>query len=285
MFIIDRLKTQTNFSEAERIIANYILNNLKQFSEMSIRSLAENTFCSTATISRFCKKIHCENYRQLKIQFTKEMSNYFTEQRIEQNFPFDIQTSNQEIARSLMRLNIQAIQETYNTLDMEHIVRAAELINQSTQVDIYASGNSLVTGIDLYNKLIWFGKNSNLLALRGYHTLNPYTRSIPGRIAVIISYYGSSDHNIRTAKALAEAGIPYILLTGPKINPLCLNAAVSIHVAPMEEFNSKIAPFSSRTALSYVVDLIYSIMFSFDYVENKQRISLESKLHRTNKYI
>ena len=44
MLLTDSLKQQSNFSDSERIIANYILNNPQKTAEMNIRELASSTF-------------------------------------------------------------------------------------------------------------------------------------------------------------------------------------------------------------------------------------------------
>ena len=67
MLLLDKLKNQDRFTDAEKVLANYILSNLSQIGQMTIYELSDNSFCSVATISRFCKKLKLKNFNQLKI--------------------------------------------------------------------------------------------------------------------------------------------------------------------------------------------------------------------------
>ena len=268
MLLIDSLKQQKNFSDSERIIANFILNNLKLTSGMNIKDLASNTFCSVATISRFCKKIGFENYGKFKIQLASELSSSGEERRIEYNFPFSPSASADEIKKVIKSLSLQTINDSDATIDVELVRRAALILDEARQIDLYADGNSLVPAMDLHNKLLWIGKNSNLELIRGFQRLKADALS-ENTVAVIFSYYGASEKNINIVRTLKKRKVPYILITGPKLNPLCIHANLVIHVPPVEESFHKMGPISSRIAMTYVNDLLYSVLFSLHYERNK----------------
>ena len=45
MSIIAKLKEQNNFTDAECVLANYILDNLPRIGQMTIYTLSDNSFC------------------------------------------------------------------------------------------------------------------------------------------------------------------------------------------------------------------------------------------------
>lgn len=273
MLLIDTLKSQVNFSDTECVVANYILDNLNQVSEMNISTLAENTFCSIATISRFCKKLKYPNFNAFKLELATEIFAPKTgSSRIEYNFPFQEGDNNDKIANSIVNLSHQTLIDSYRNIDVNKIHQAALLLNSKKHIEIYANGNSLVTALDLHNKLLWMGKNSNLELIGGLHHLKAQLE-ISERAAIIISYYGTNERNINIVRTLHKSNTPYILITGPKLNPLCVHAAVVIQVTPVEEVVNKIAPISSRIAMTYVSDLLYCILFSLNYEQNKLSVS------------
>ncbi|TDW08632.1 RpiR family transcriptional regulator [Breznakia blatticola] len=273
MLLIDTLKNQNNFSDTEIVISNYILGNIRQVTEMNIHTLANNTFCSIATISRFCKKLKFTNFSAFKLQLVAEVYNPLMDaNRVEYNFPFEKEDHSDEIAKKLVNLSNQTLNDTYQNIDIEKIHAAATLVDNADQIDIFANGNSLVTAIDLHNKMLWMGKNSNLEIVRGFQFIKSQVK-VKNKITIIISYYGIDEESIKIARAMHESKTPYILITGPKLNPLCTFASVVIQVTPAEEFNDKLAPISSRIALTYVSDLLYSIVFSLNYEKNKQNVS------------
>lgn len=277
ILLIDTLKAQVNFSDTECVVANYILDNLNHVSEMNISTLAENTFCSMATISRLCKKLKYSNFSAFKLELAAETYAPKTgNERIEYNFPFHEGDNNEQIVSSIVNLSHQILIDSYRNIDVNKIHKASLLLDSKKHIDIYANGNSLVTALDLHNKLLWLGKNSNLELISGLQHLKAQSE-MNDRAAIIISYYGTDERNINIVRTLHNSNTPYILITGPKLNPLCVHAAVVIQVTPVEEFVNKIAPISSRIAMTYVSDLLYCILFSLNYEGNK--LSVSSHLH------
>ena len=269
MSIISKLKNQESFTDAEIVLANYILDNLNKIGQMTIYTLSDNSFCSVATISRFCKKLKLKNFNQLKIQIAQECSSMIS-QKIEVNQPFSNQDSEEKIAETIFNLSIQSLSESLANLDLELIHEAAVLIDNAEFIDIYANWNSFVSALNLQSKLIWMGKNPNLEAISGFQLAKAII-SNPSHVAILISYFGTSSEAIKIAKALQQSNTPYILLTGPNLNPLCVNAKIVIHVPCKEQYSFKIAPFSSDVALDYTINVLYSYLFALHYDENMQK--------------
>ena len=55
-----------SLNETETYVYNYVVKNTKKVLNESIRVLANNTHVSTATVMRFCKKMGCEGFTELK---------------------------------------------------------------------------------------------------------------------------------------------------------------------------------------------------------------------------
>ena len=278
MNLIDKLRAQDSFTDAESVLANYILDNLTEISRLTIYELSENSFCSVATISRFCKKLKIKNFSALKVELAKESSTAENvAERIQHNHPFSKDDSEKEIAKKLRTLSVQTLNDTYASLDYVALHKAAVMLDKAEIIDIYANWKSYVNAMDLHSKLLWMGKKSNIESTRGYQLVKAKI-SNERHMAVLISYYGTNDRNILIAKWLHDNHTPYILITGPKKNPLCLYADVVIHLPSEEEYRDKIASFSSDVAMQYAVNILYSYLFALNYEENlKSRYSSVSK--------
>ena len=59
--------------EAEKKIADYVINNQKKVVDMTVSELANASNASEATIIRFCKKCDFKGFHHLKISLAKEM--------------------------------------------------------------------------------------------------------------------------------------------------------------------------------------------------------------------
>lgn len=57
-----------NLNERETMVCNYVTSYGAQVEEMSIRELADATGVSTTTIFRFCTKVGCEGFQELKFK-------------------------------------------------------------------------------------------------------------------------------------------------------------------------------------------------------------------------
>lgn len=55
-----------SLNETETYVYNYVIKNTKKVLNESIRELANDTHVSTATVMRFCKKMGCEGFTELK---------------------------------------------------------------------------------------------------------------------------------------------------------------------------------------------------------------------------
>ena len=82
MFTYEQI-SQLNVTET--YVYNYILENTKDISGMSIRELADATHVSTATIMRLCKKLGCEGY----LEFKYKLKEYMNSQKKETLLEFD----------------------------------------------------------------------------------------------------------------------------------------------------------------------------------------------------
>ena len=66
MSLLYKLEYQDNFTDLEKAIANYIV-------DLKITDLAEITYTSPSTISRFCKKLVEKSYNDFRIHFASSV--------------------------------------------------------------------------------------------------------------------------------------------------------------------------------------------------------------------
>lgn len=62
-----------SLNETEAYVYNYVVKNTKKVLNASIRELANYTHVSTATIMRFCKKMGCEGFTELKYRLKEHV--------------------------------------------------------------------------------------------------------------------------------------------------------------------------------------------------------------------
>lgn len=65
MFTYEQIQS---LNDLELAVYNYVITHMEQCVHMKIRDLAEAVHISTTTILRFCTKVNCEGYAELKLR-------------------------------------------------------------------------------------------------------------------------------------------------------------------------------------------------------------------------
>lgn len=268
MLLMNRIKNEEHFSDSEQVVADYVLKNAKAVVSMTIHELAAEVFTSAATITRFCRRLNTDGFSDFKVLLARDLSSFsISKDRISTDLPFGANQSAATIMDSILNLNYQSMQDTYNHLDQEQIERISSLIFKSPHIYLYGMGQSLIQALEFQYKLYRIGIDAHLEMNAGFQLMKSATQPSDS-LTILISYYGTGPENLRLVESLSERNLPYILITGPEENPLCPLALEVIHVPPQEELVTKMASYSSRTAIQLVLDLIYALVFSYDYEKN-----------------
>ena len=115
--IIEKLMKQTDFTKVEKSIADYLMKNGFDVKNMSIQTLAHETFTSPSTITRFCKKLGLDGYKKFQILFYSEYEVYASQGAVDANYPFSGSDSFEQIARKLAKLNHDTINKAMSGFD------------------------------------------------------------------------------------------------------------------------------------------------------------------------
>lgn len=156
-----------SLNETEAYVYNYVVKNTKKVLNESIRELANDTHVSTATIMRFCKKMGCEGFTELKYRL-KESE--------------EMQETKEDNVANQFGYFIEKIKSS-DYLDSIH--RAAEIIKQSDLI--------LTLGIGTTGDFAKY--TSRLLSGVGYCCYGvdgaayPVQRVAEGHQEVIIAFY------------------------------------------------------------------------------------------------
>ncbi|UUX35411.1 MurR/RpiR family transcriptional regulator [Fundicoccus culcitae] len=202
MMLLNRIKSKQNFSDSELKIANYVNEFPQKVISMTIQELADVTYTSTSSVTRFCRKVDTEGFSELKLQLAKEINNFnLTDKRIEHDIPFQKEANQQEIAHNILNLNIQAILDTFSVLDLNQLERVAQQIVEARGIYFYGKGQSLILCEDFQYKLYRVGINALLTPASDYQIMQSMTQP-EGSLAIVISYFGIGQTNQSVVKIL-----------------------------------------------------------------------------------
>ena len=112
--LLRKLRDKEGFSDTEKVIADYLMENFRDLTKCSTRDLAKRTFTSSAAIVRFAQKMGFEGYSEFKLRFLTEITQYVSEPK--ENF-FSERDTVPIIMDKIRHINMNVIQETYNMLN------------------------------------------------------------------------------------------------------------------------------------------------------------------------
>lgn len=242
-----------DFFDAEKKIANYIINNKEEVIEMTIAELAAASGASEATISRFCKKCNMKGFHHLKISLAKEI--------VESNMdaiPVSNDIDENNIPQSLQNILANKIEELRQTISMineESFKEILYLLNNAKSVQFAAVGNTIPVALDGTYKFNQIGIKaiSNTI----WETQLAYTYNLTNEdVLISISNSGASKRLLTVIEAANEKKATTIAITNNEWSPIAKASKYHITTATREKLFMDEYYFS-RVSASMVIEILY----------------------------
>jgi RpiR family transcriptional regulator, carbohydrate utilization regulator len=247
------LSVYDSLFEAEKRIADYIINNKEKVVDMKISQLASESGSSEATISRFCKKCHMKGFYHLKISLAKEMveSNETPVQVYN-----DIDESNiKQSLQNILANKIEEIKQTVQMIDEKQFKEILDLLKKAKSVQFAAVGNTIPVALDGAYKFNQIGIPSVSYTI--WETQIAYVYNLTEKDVVIaISNSGESKRLIEVVEVAKSKGATTISITNNEYSPLAISSNYHIITATREKLLLDEYYFS-RVSASVVIEILY----------------------------
>lgn len=265
MRLLKAMQEGERFSSTEENIVEYILAHPAQISEMTTRELAEKTYTSPAAIFRLCQKLGLKGYNEFKIKFTSEINRTLPCGAHIMRRPITDKDSTSDIVRKLAQLEIEAIEETKNEMDLTQMERIAELLDKADIIDIYAyDQNFSLAQMAVYNFL---QVKKTAVAHNSLNSqLSAALIADKHHLAIIISRSGLNQRLIRTARILKKQGIKTILLSVNRETKLACLCDEFLYVANTLDYLDLGGNIFS-VGVRYYFDVLVSLLLSRHFTE------------------
>lgn len=259
MNLLSKMEYQIDFSELEKRIADFMIENKEEVVKMNLKQLAQATYVSTATISRFCRKLGEKNYNNFRVHFDRvTQANELTD--INFNMPFDMNDGQDKIVDNISKIYKQTIEGTNQVLDLNELQKAVNMIEKTEIINVYAVGDSFLSATMFEHKMTYVNKVVNLKHIPTEQNQQAIY-SNKKTVALIISYSGESAEIKTVVQRLSQNGSTIIAITSLNNSYLRENATICLSMCSKENIINKIGVFSSKISSDYIVDLIYSMLF------------------------
>ena len=242
-----------NFFEAEKKIADYIVNNSSELIDMTISELAESAGVSEATVTRFCRKCNLNGFHHLKITLAKEVVDLKKDE-----IPISGNVSDDNIASSLNNIlfnKIEELKQTVSMIDEDNLKKILNVIKKGRTVQFAAVGNTIPVALDGCYKFNQIG----IVAVANtiWETQIAYTYNLSTEdVVIIISNSGASKRLIDAAKVAIKQGATTIAITNSNNSPLAKLCNYHIKTATREKLFLEEYYFSRISAMT-VIEILY----------------------------
>lgn len=148
------------------------------------------------------------------------------------------------------------------------------MLNKSIDLLLTAE-NILAVGVsNSYIRLTDF--QTKLLRIQLFIHLIPYQaeqfylaiNATKNDVAILVSYSGNTAEIVNEARIFAEGGTLIIAITSDLNSQLAKYATVILPIPNVEHADFKVSTFSSQLAIEYILNVLYSCIFSRNFDKN-----------------
>jgi len=250
LYTLDKILNE--LPKAERIVAEYILNNSENVTNMNIHELSESCKGTPSAVTRLCKRINVKGYSHLRLQIMAELSR-ITGSNIMEN----IGSSNpeMEITHSIIGKSIETLTQLESLIDIKKILKTTQVLTKSNKIDIYGIGASSLVAKDFGMKLVRIGIPCSFY--ESEHLQVTSACSLTKSDAVLaISFSGETSDIIKATKIAKDQGAKIISITSNVATTLGELSDIALYV-PVSEKTLRTGAMSSRIAQLTLIDILY----------------------------
>lgn len=240
-------------SGSDQKIANYILDDATDKQALTIQGLANAVNVSTATVSRFVKRIGFSSYREfsLSLAVPNQRSNTFFGE-------IEPQDNTEQIAQKVFNGAKNAIDATYEMIAAEDWQCAAEWLINARRVGLFGIGGSSIVALNGYHKLL--RTPLDVEQHPDYDVqLMQSVRMRQDDVAIVISHSGRNKDTLKITRQLKANNVKVIAITAFP-NSVLAQLADLVLASSAEEVNMRSESMSSLVAQITIMDSLFTLV-------------------------
>ena len=279
MCLLTIKNSYSTLTSAERVVADFILQNSKDVIHMPIDAFAEQAGVAKSAIIRCCKSLGFKGYSELKISLAMELS-----QNKKLNYIPYIHPEDQagDILDKIFSANVKTLHDTAEKINRTALETVVRLLSEANTIYIYAIGTSAGIAHEFQYRLMQIGKTA--LCVSDVPTMKVSTLNIrDGDVAVGISHSGRTIATIEALELAKENGAKTICITSFPGSPITRIADQSLEIYS-DEIDYPMEAISSRIAHWSVIDALTIALSARNYEAAQERAKKTKSLVDTIRY-
>ncbi len=247
-------------TNAEKNIADFILNNSEEIYTLKIQDLAKKSDVSLPTVFRFAKRLGFQGNKDFKIELIRDMgvSFHISPDGMEED-------SVEGITNTIFEKEINNFQETLSNINYAEIKNAVQAIKGARRVIFFAVSSSLPVAFDFFWKFTFAGFSC-------FYNSDIYTQRIissqctKNDTAIGISFSGSSLETVNCLKTAKQNGAKTICVTTFIESPVTEYSDIKLFTAPVRSIFQKV-DLPSKISQTAILDVLYLLVV----LQNRER--------------
>lgn len=278
MNIFSKIKQIDDLTNSERVVANYILEYPQEVIESDIKELSNKCYVSVSTIYRFIDKLELQGFSQLKLLISSQILEYQDEQKnTDYNYPFKKSDTLFQITTKMSSLYEQTIISTKNLLDLDILLNVIQSLDKAHHIVMLPSSGNVNIAQNFQLNMKEIGKQVDVETIPYLQYLSSLSMT-ENDVAIVISYANRGTAMLDIMKELHKHHVTIILISSTLPSDLFAYATYHLFFCPYESIDKKIASFTSRISLQYLLDILFACYFNRHYQEN---MAFKNKIKKT----
>ncbi len=260
----------------QKSIADYLLENPEDICYITLAQLSRQTCASELTLLRFCAKLGCSGFLELKQEFrehTQQMIRLLSAPAFFVPENASDSSAKTELLYELCRQEAGAAADFAASFQPEAIIAAAQEIRKSRRIFIFAHDISKVPGEFLKSRLLLLSFQVTMIDLADLEKTQEYLQHLQdGDLVVFFSFPKYYYPMGSIAKKAADAGVPILTITDSTASPA---ASYSTHLLLCQTSTKMF--YNSMTLPMVTLNLLASCLV-IDTVPASQRTDFKKSL-------
>ncbi len=256
------------FSIKEQKIADYILENAKYIENMNINTFAKNADVSTATVTRFCQKIDCQSFANLKIKLSSL------------SFLSTLSSTKKDPLYTVHSFYKELINSTKNIVNIDDLKVLYDKIKKSRRIYIYGLGSSGLTGMEFMLRLIRMGFHCQ--SITDSHLMIINSSIIDENDLVIALSCSGETIDVVNAVKLAKKNKCFVVsITSFPTSTLSLSSDFFI-IVPNSNLLTKNYFINTQFSTLYIIDVLTTMFLEEEDILKKINFTINTILDNQN---
>lgn len=253
---------RATFTKNENILADFVLENLEDVCQLTVKEIATATLTSPAAVIRFSKKLGYSGFKEFQIDIAKNIrDNTKTDYSIYEEI--SVKDSIETIITKVATANTDAIRNTAFIMKPDIIEEATKVLTRANCIHLFGIGGSYIVALDFQYKLVRINMQTSLHG--DYHLQLVEASNInKDDVAVAISNSGKTEETYKALKLAKDRGAKTISITRSGRNPISDISDIRINTIDIEQ-QFRVGAISSRIAQLTVIDIIFMCLIKENY--------------------